>query len=64
MRQRGLIDGSGLLSDAGRATKDRIEAITDDLAAAAYSALDPGERHRLSADLGPLHAALTAAGSQ
>lgn len=36
---RGLIDASGWLSDAGRKTKERIESLTDALAAPAYSHL-------------------------
>jgi hypothetical protein len=64
MRVRGLIDGSGSLSDAGRETKERIESITDDLAAAAYSSLEPSERDQLIADLEPISAALNAAGSR
>jgi hypothetical protein len=64
MRVRGLIDGSGSLSDAGRETKERIESITDDLAAAAYSSLEPSERDQLIADLEPISAALDAAGSR
>jgi hypothetical protein len=64
MRVRGLIDGSGSLSDAGRETKERIESITDDLAAAAYSSLEPSERDQLIADLEPITAALDAAGSR
>jgi len=64
MRVRGLIDGSGSLSDAGRETKERIESITDDLAAAAYSSLEPSERDQLIADLEPITAALNAAGSR
>lgn len=64
MRVRGFIDGSGLLSDAGRKTKERIESITDDLAAAAYSSLGPSGRDQLIADLEPISAALNAAGSR
>ena len=64
MRVRGLINGSGSLSDAGRETKERIESITDDLAAAAYSSLEPSERDQLIADLEPISAALNAAGSR
>ena len=45
MRARGLIDASGWLSDAGRETKERIESVTDDLAAGGV--LQPrGERAR------------------
>jgi hypothetical protein len=64
MRVRGLIDDSGMLGDAGRKTKERIESITDDLAAAAYSSLGPSGRDQLIADLEPISATLNAAGSQ
>ncbi|GAA1547575.1 SCO6745 family protein [Nocardioides humi] len=64
MRDRGLVDDSGWLTDAGRETKQRIEALTDELAAPAYAALDAGELDRLVADLEPLAARLDAAGSR
>jgi hypothetical protein len=64
MQARGLIDACGWLSDAGQATKDRIESLTDDLAAPAYSSLEPGELGQLIADLEPISAALAAAGSR
>jgi hypothetical protein len=64
LRARGLIDASGWLSDAGRETKERIEALTDDLAAATYDNLTPSELDRLIADLEPISAALDAAGSR
>ena len=64
MRARGLIDASGWLSDAGRTTKERIESLTDDLAAPAYSSLEPGELDQLIADLEPITATLEAAGSR
>jgi hypothetical protein len=64
MQARGLIDACGWLSDAGQATKDRIESLTDDLAAPAYSGLEPGELGQLIADLEPISAALAAAGSR
>ena len=35
LRDRGLLDASGRFTDAGRATKDRIESLTDALAEAA-----------------------------
>ena len=63
MRARGLIDGSGRLSDAGRATKKRIESTTDDLAEPAYETLRSDERDQLIEDLEPLAATLAAAGS-
>ena len=64
MRARGLINGSGWLSAAGRTTKQRIESLTDQLAAAAYSSLEPSELDQLIADLEPISAALDAAGSR
>ena len=64
MRARGLIDASGWLSVKGRETKERIEAVTDDLAAPTYDSLEPGELDRLIADLEPISAALDAAGSR
>ena len=64
MRSRGLVDDSGRLSDLGRTTKERIESLTDDLAAPAYAGLSPDELDRLIADLEPISAALDAVGSQ
>ena len=64
MRARGLIEASGWLSEAGRASKERIEALTDDLAAPAYDCLTPSELDQLIADLEPISAALNAAGSR
>jgi len=64
MRARGLIDASGWLSEAGRKTKERIESLTDDLAAPAYSSLEPSELGQLLEDLEPISATLDAAGSR
>jgi hypothetical protein len=64
LRARGLIDASGRLSDAGRETKDRIEALTDELAAPPYDTLEQSELDQLIADLEPISAALDAAGSR
>jgi hypothetical protein len=64
LRDRGLLDGSGRLTDAGRATKSRIEALTDALAEAPYDALDPAELDELTALLGPISTRLEAAGSR
>jgi hypothetical protein len=61
MRDRGLIGADGWLTDEGRATKARVEALTDDLAAPAYDALEPAELAQLIADLEPIAAALKAA---
>lgn len=64
MRERSLIDASGWLTDAGRETKERIESITDDLAAPPYSSLDPTELDQLTTDLEPLAATLSTAFSR
>ncbi|WET80000.1 MarR family transcriptional regulator [Amycolatopsis sp. QT-25] len=60
MRDRGLIGTDGWLTADGRATKERVEALTDRLAEAPYNALSPSELDRLDADLGPVSAALRA----
>ncbi|MGW4523712.1 SCO6745 family protein [Amycolatopsis sp. NPDC004378] len=57
MRERGLIGTHGWLTAAGRAAKDRVEAMTDRLAKAPYRALSADEFDRLVADLEPLSAA-------
>jgi len=64
LRARGLIDASSRLSDAGRETKDWIEALTDELAAPPYDSLDQSELDQLIAALEPISAALEAAGSR
>jgi hypothetical protein len=58
MRARGLVGADGWLTAAGRATKERVEALTDRLAEAPYNALDPHELDRLAVDLEPISAAL------
>ncbi|WIX84607.1 MarR family transcriptional regulator [Amycolatopsis sp. DG1A-15b] len=60
MRARGLVGADGWLTEAGRATKDRVEALTDRLAEAPYNALTPGELARLVAGLEPISAAFRA----
>jgi hypothetical protein len=64
MRVRGIVDADGWLSKAGRETKQRVEALTDQLAAPAYDALTAAELDELMAELGPITAALDAAGSR
>jgi len=64
MRARGLIDAAGWLSDAGREKKQRIESLTDDLAAPTYDSLRPSDLDQLIADLEPITTALDAAGSR
>jgi hypothetical protein len=64
MRARGLVGADGWLTAAGRQTKERVEALTDELAAPAYDMLEPDELDQLVEDLEPLAAVLVAAGSQ
>ena len=61
LRDRGLIGDDGWLSKQGRATKQRIEALTDDLAATPYEGLPAGELGELIAALEPLAKVLVAA---
>ena len=64
LRRRGLVDAGGYFTDAGRATKQRIEDLTDELAAPPYEALSPVELDELIAELEPITAILVATGSQ
>ena len=61
MRDRRLIGDDGWLSEQGRTVKQRVEALTDDLAAKPYESLEPGELDELMATLEPLAALLLAA---
>lgn len=61
MRDRGLIGDQGWLNERGRAVKQRVEALTDELAVTPYESLDPGELDELVATLEPLAALLLAA---
>lgn len=58
MRARGLVGTDGWLTEAGRATKERVETLTDRLAEAPYDALGVSELDRLIADLEPISAAI------
>ncbi len=62
LRERGLVDDDGRFTDAGRETKQRIEDLTDELAAQPYDALTPAELDELVAELGPLTTTVVAAG--
>ncbi|MEU7414586.1 MarR family transcriptional regulator [Streptomyces sp. NPDC042638] len=64
MRERGLVDIDGHFTDAGRATKQRIESLTDELAIPPYDALSPAELDELITNLEPITATLVATGSQ
>lgn len=61
LRGRGLVDAAGGFTDAGRKTKERIEALTDELAAPAYDVLGADELDELVAGLEPIAAAVEAA---
>lgn len=61
MRDRGLIADDGWLSEEGHAVKQRVESLTDDLAARPYEVLEPGELDELMAILEPLATVLLAA---
>lgn len=63
LRDRGLLDADGHLTEAGQATKARIEALTDFAAEAPYEALDPAELDELTTALEPIAATLKATGS-
>jgi hypothetical protein len=64
LRDRGLLDASGRFTDAGRATKDRIESLTDALAEAPYDGLELRELDQLIALLEPISRRLAATGSR
>jgi hypothetical protein len=61
MRERGLIMHDGWLSEQGRAVKQRVESLTDHLAAKPYESLEPGELDELMDTLEPLATLLLAA---
>jgi helix-turn-helix protein len=61
MKARGLVADDGGFTPAGRETKQRMEALTDDLAVAPYLILDTAEVDQLTAALKPLAAALVEA---
>jgi hypothetical protein len=63
LRDRGLLDASGRFTEAGGATKRRIESVTDALAEAPYDGLEPLELDQLIASLEPISSRLQAAGS-
>ena len=54
MKARGLVEDESTFTPAGRQTKDRVEALTDELAAAPYEVLEPAELDELIAALEPL----------
>jgi catechol 2,3-dioxygenase-like lactoylglutathione lyase family enzyme len=61
MKTRGLIKDEATFTPAGWQAKDRVEALTDDLAAVPYEALGPAELDELIDALEPLAQKLIAA---
>jgi hypothetical protein len=61
MKDRGLVKDEATFTAAGRQVKDRVEALTDELAVAPYEVLESGELDELIAALEPLAQQLTAA---
>ncbi|WP_329126839.1 SCO6745 family protein [Streptomyces sp. NBC_01465] len=64
LRERGLVGADGRFTSAGRETQQRIEVLTDQLAAPPYDALSPAELDELVTRLEPITATVVAAGSQ
>lgn len=64
LRDRGLLDAAGHFTDAGRATKARVESLTDALAEPPYEGLNPPEIDQLISSLEPITGTLVAAGSK
>jgi hypothetical protein len=64
LRDRGLLDVSGRLTEAGRAVKGRIESLTDVLAEAPYEGLDAFELDQLIGLLEPISGRLQTTGSR
>jgi hypothetical protein len=62
LADRGLLDGGGALTDAGRTLKQRIEDSTDQLALSALDALDDDEVERLFQALTPITRQVVAGG--
>ncbi|MEV4351409.1 MarR family transcriptional regulator [Actinoplanes sp. NPDC049596] len=61
-RDRGLVDAAGDFTEAGRDTRQRIEDLTDRLAAPAYDVLRPAELDELIAGLEPIAAKISSGG--
>lgn len=57
LRGRGLVNADGGFTDAGREVKERIETLTDALAAPPYAVLNADELDKLVAGLEPIAAA-------
>jgi hypothetical protein len=64
LRARRLLDATGRLTVSGRATKGRIESLTDALAERPYDGLEASELDQLITLLEPISSRLAATGSQ
>jgi hypothetical protein len=62
LSERGYVDATGALTDAGRVVEQQVEDRTDALAWSAYEHLGDGELDELAAALRPIAAAVVAAG--
>lgn len=62
LRERGILDAQGRLTDTGRTLKQDVEDQTDRLAATAYRGLSGDELDELRAILRPITAAVVASG--
>lgn len=62
LRSRGWVDDAGGLTDTGRSAREAIEAMTDDLAVAAYAPLGDDGCERLRTLTRPLSKAMVASG--
>ncbi|MFD1369350.1 SCO6745 family protein [Actinoplanes sichuanensis] len=63
LRARGLVNEAGGFTESGRETRQRIETLTDELAAPPYEVLTAGELDELITTLEPIAAAVQAADS-
>ena len=61
MKNRGLVEDEATFTPAGRKAKDRVEALTDELAVVPYEVLETAELDELVAALAPLAQQLIAA---
>ena len=62
LRDRGVLEGDGTLTDAGRALRDEIEAVTDDAAIEPWARLGDERCSELMAVLKPLRASIDRSG--
>ncbi|MEO5724533.1 MAG: hypothetical protein ABIQ39_13135 [Ilumatobacteraceae bacterium] len=63
LEQRGWFDGTGAITDAGRANRQQVEDRTDELDARPWAVLNGDEQIRLATTAAELSAAIVAAGT-